>query len=536
MAKTGDTDLTSIAPDRRQLTELQAFRLGALSGIEPKELAGVVHADLSEKFKWRIDPELLFMRRVCGQVVKRDASTGVDYPVPFATVQVEDTDCSFVGFFPDGWAWGWYFPFRCHREVIATVTTDECGRFCVWIPRFDIDWILRWRAERVCFPDIFIRPSLEDILDDIVDGPWPPIKLPDKGDPPPIEKLRALGDIGRERLAAHVGAPLAEQVATALRRVSFGAPAGEGAAFASRRAFDTELPPPIPADLRPLGREEVKVGKERAGTAAAPFSHDALRAGISARLNIDPKTIASLDPRRAIGPSVGASPTSSRVDGALDVPDITFRAAGRERRRCRGDDSFRGGIRCALECREHPQRHLLASPIAIAGRSCGGPWCAAATPRDPARRAHPLSNLPAPAAPYFDAATGYANRPNRPRPSGNPLDPPGDPNLTETPLTRTLQLYGCAEIPGASFYRLQYRYNGGAEVPFTGLSWNLYRMVSGSLQVHPVSADGAGWYPVIPSADNWHPHDMLLECRTAGATRPRPAGHAVRLRSPRRTR
>jgi hypothetical protein len=545
MARTGDKDVTTIAPDRRQLTELQALRLGALSGIEPKELAGVVHADLSEKFKWRIDPELLFMRRVCGQVVKRDPSTGVDYPVPFATVQVEDTDCSFVGFFPDGWAWGWYFPFRCRREVIATVTTDECGRFCVWIPRFDIDWILRWRAERVCFPEIFIRPSLEDILDDIVDGPWPPIKLPDKGDPPPIEKLRALGDIGRERLAAHVGGPLAGQVETALRRVSFGSPTGEGAAFASRRAFDTELPPPIPADLRPLGREEVKVGKARPSTAAAAFSHDALRAGISARLNIDPKEIASLDPRRAIGPFRRCfTYLFPEWTVFIDVPDISFRVT----QDVNGDGVeetiySEGYFDVRWNAGSIPNVTLLASPIAIAGRSCGEPVvrCGNA-PEIQFAGLHPLSNLPAPAAPYFNAATGYANRPNRPRPSGNPLDPPGDPNLTETPLTRTLQLYGCAEIPGASFYRLLYSYNGGAQVPFTGLSWNLYRMVSGSLQVLPVSADGAGWYPVIPSADNWHPHDMLLEWPTGAEGRyeitlqlgdaakaPLPATHTVSI-------
>ena len=557
MAKARDTQGVSIDPDRRQLTELQARRLGAISGIDAKELVGVVHGDLAEKFRWRIDPAFLFMRRVCGQVVRRDPVTGVDSPVPFATVHVEDTDCSFVGFFPGAWKWGWYFPFFCRREEIATVVTDECGRFCVWIPRFDIDWILRWRAERICFPDIFIRPSLADILDDFVDGPWPPIKLPDKGDPPPFEQLRALGDVGRERLAAHVGAPLADRVATALRRVGFGAAAAEGTELASRRAFDTELPPPIPAELRPLGREPQereeggkgekggKAAREQRSLASSQFSHEALRAGVAARLNVEPKLLATLDPRRFIGPFRRCFtyfvPEWTLL---LDVPDITFRVT---------QDVDGDGVEETIYSEGYfdvrwnagaiPDVTLLASPIAITGRSCESPVvrCGNA-PEIQFAGLLPLSNLPAPAAPYFDSATGYARRPNRPRPSGNPSDPPGDPNLTETPLTRTLQLYGCAEIPGASFYRLLYSHDGGPQVPFTGLSWNLYRMVGGSLQVLPVSADAAGWYPVVPSADNWHPHDMLLEWPTGAEGRyeitlqlgdagknPLPATHTVNI-------
>ena len=46
---------------------------------------------MSEKLKWRVDPELFFFRKVCSQVVKKDPLTGIEYPVPFATVIVEDT-------------------------------------------------------------------------------------------------------------------------------------------------------------------------------------------------------------------------------------------------------------------------------------------------------------------------------------------------------------------------------------------------------------------------------------------------------------
>lgn len=74
--------------------------------------------------------------------------------MPWATVHVEDTDCSLFGYFPHGWPWSWFLPLLCRREEIATAVTDACGRFCVWIPRWEIDWILRFRREGICLPDI----------------------------------------------------------------------------------------------------------------------------------------------------------------------------------------------------------------------------------------------------------------------------------------------------------------------------------------------------------------------------------------------
>ena len=88
------------APDERKLTSLQTKRLSAMTGVSAKELTGVTVAELSDRFKWRIDPNLLFFRRICGRVVKKDPNTGIEYPVPFATVTVEDTDCSLIGYFP----------------------------------------------------------------------------------------------------------------------------------------------------------------------------------------------------------------------------------------------------------------------------------------------------------------------------------------------------------------------------------------------------------------------------------------------------
>ena len=57
------------------------------------------------------------------------------------------------------------------EELLTSVVTYACGNFCVWIPRFEIEWILRWREERFCFPKFFVKPSLADLLKNLVEGP-----------------------------------------------------------------------------------------------------------------------------------------------------------------------------------------------------------------------------------------------------------------------------------------------------------------------------------------------------------------------------
>ncbi len=133
-----------LAPDRRKLTQdASSPARRPRRARSRRSLAGLTVAEITDKFKWKIDPELLFFRKICGRVVKKDPVTGVEYPVPFATVHVQDTDCSLLWYSPSPWPWGWFFPLFCHREELATVKTDACGNFCVWIPRFEIDWILR---------------------------------------------------------------------------------------------------------------------------------------------------------------------------------------------------------------------------------------------------------------------------------------------------------------------------------------------------------------------------------------------------------
>lgn len=136
--KAGDQTL------ERQLTDRQAARLASLSGVAAGELSGLRIAEVNDRLANLLPIESLWYRRICGTVVKRDPMTGELLAVPGATVQVQDTDCSFLTYSPGG-GLIWIFPGLCSSETIGTTVTDECGHFCVWVPRWEIDWILEWR-------------------------------------------------------------------------------------------------------------------------------------------------------------------------------------------------------------------------------------------------------------------------------------------------------------------------------------------------------------------------------------------------------
>ena len=89
--------------------------------------------------------------------------TGVEYPVPFATVHVEDTDCGLVWYGPPGWKWGWFYPLFCHREEI---TRGQDGRVR---PVLRLRPLVRHRLDPrmeeapSAFPTVFVRPSIADL-------------------------------------------------------------------------------------------------------------------------------------------------------------------------------------------------------------------------------------------------------------------------------------------------------------------------------------------------------------------------------------
>jgi len=76
----------------------------------------------------------------------------------------------------------------------------------------------------------------------------------------------------------------------------------------------------------------------------------------------------------------------------------------------------------------------------------------------------------------------------------------------------TLQLYGNVRIPGASYYQVLRSVDFGAGfVPFTGLTWPVYRVVGNHLEVHWTVPDAGGWYPILPESEHWFPDTLLLE-------------------------
>lgn len=487
-------------PDRVPLKKAQAQRLSALTGLKVEDLAGKAVADLESKYPWIIDPIWFRFRRICGRVVRKDPSTGVEYPVPFATVHVEDTDCSFISYFPKAHPWGWYFPFHCRREEIGTVKTDACGRFCVWIPRFDIDWILRWRKERICFPYIFVRPNILDILKYLVEAKVP--HLPPGPDPDPGPLLEQLGPDVLERLRDLVGDATANRLSLLRANTSFGRDATGRDQLLSAPAFSQPMPPPLPAEFHTK-------------TSAAAKSSTA-RGTLAATLQLNEAALQDFHPSRYIGPFWRCFDIYLPEWHVIyDVPDITFRVTqdvnndGTEETvysegyfDVRWDDTTTSNVT------------LYASSIAQISTVCDPPVVPCGnTPEILYAGLMPLTNPPLPTDPYLDNTTGFATRPNRPHPSGDFVELLPRP-LATAPFCHTLQLYGCTRIPNAAFYRVRRRTGVGSPTPFVGLTWPLNRAIGGPpWQIWPTS-DANGWYPVLNPADNWFPPDLLLEWNT----------------------
>ena len=119
----------------RPLTERQVLHLSALTGKATEALLGLSIAEIQQKFRFEFDLSILLFRRVCGKVVKTDPATGEEYPLPFATVHVEGSDCNLLAYSPPEGQWLWFYPLSCQREQVASTVTDQCGNFCVLIPR-----------------------------------------------------------------------------------------------------------------------------------------------------------------------------------------------------------------------------------------------------------------------------------------------------------------------------------------------------------------------------------------------------------------
>src|SRR5262245_7047915 len=395
-------------PDQIPLTEIAASRLSKLARLDAKELAGRTIAELQEALRWRIDPQLLLFRRVCGRVVKKDPTTGIEYPVPFATVHVEDTDCGLLGYFPSGWPYGWYFPFFCRREELGSVKTDACGRFCVFIPRFDIDWILRFRRLRVCFPIIFPLPPVVVILEHLPRPieKWPPFRPP-KPEPDPPWPLLQNGGFRLRRAADVLGHELVEQLGALELAGELGTDSERQLELVSESPT-LPLPPPLPPELGDK--------LEREGFESLLPEISGLEAKDRERLLPE---LSRLDPRRFIGPFWRCRDILlPQWVPIFDVPDITFRVT--QDVDGDGDEETiysEGHFDVRWNAGSIPPVKLQASQIAVSTPDCDGPGVPCADePAIVLAGRYPLHNPAAP-PPYHDNGSGYAQRPNRPHPS-----------------------------------------------------------------------------------------------------------------------
>jgi hypothetical protein len=477
-----------LPPDERVLTRRQAEYLAETTQLELRQLEGRRLRELDELLKFRIDPTLLFFRKVCGRVVRKDPLTGILYGVPNATVYVEDTDCSFLGFFPVEHPWWWLWPIVCHREVIATAHTDACGNFCVFIPRWDIDRILRLRRKRICYPDIF-RPSIRDLIPELVLRPRP--VDPNPPDPPPfnpdiIERIAQIAALG--------GPDTAQSVLRLRAGASFGDDISVLEDVLDRPAFAEPLPPPLSEEaVKRLEQIELAPGRDEA--AKAPTA-----AGLT-----------SILAERVLGPFIRCHDIIvAEWQTIVDIPDITFRVE---------QDTDGDGDEEVIHSESFFDVRwnagyigpvtLYANASALISHVCQGP----SIPCVNVPSINTVGLMPL-IATHHNNGTGYATRVNRPRPLGLSSNAQVSPG--QAPYAGTLQLHGCHHITNGVFYRLLYSFNGNAEVPFLGLEWYAPRL-GGGAPIHFVP-DNQGWYPIVPAAQLVFPHWLLNWPTSAGGT------------------
>lgn len=467
------------SPDDWQITDREATYLAERADLDSSDLVGESAASIAERIDWKIDPWFLGYQRVCGVVKRENPETGELEPVPHATVHVEDSDCSFLGFFPDEPPWGWLWPYDCHREVIATVRTNACGEFCVYIPRWEIDRILRFRRERYCLPEL-IKPTLEDLLRDpriIPEPPWPNPR-PDPG-PLQFDRPQLF-----ERIRDVVGEAVAHDLA-AETRPTFGDRKSGGAAMLDRPAFVEPMPVPLPSSMEEAPElEAVRSEQQHLKT------H---------------QTFSPVEPDGFIGPYLPCRDVYvPEFVTVTDVPDVTFRVT--QDVDGDGDEEViydEGFFDVRWDEDSIPDVTLIADGSAVSVPTCDVPDIREG---ECGELRFLTAGLMSVESPYHDTDNGYAFRPNRPKID----DGAGGTtrNDTKTPYTGVIQFHGCVRVEGAEYYRVNYAYEGNDPVTFTDLSWYVPRIDPGAGHWH-MSPDADGWYEIPPKDELVFPYWVL---------------------------
>lgn len=444
-------------------------------------------------------------RKVCGVVVKRDPITGDTCPVPGAKVTVLDVDLHLFWWYPyPGYPWIWIYPLRPRREEIATVTTDECGRFCVDIPYFDIDAILRWRLQFRCLWEILEWPRVIDAIDLGIKPDlrfYPEFEILPELEPKPIPEPRPgpiISDVlfraseetnnpyekssnagkftSRIRKTDSVSnfytkpefdlsrrAVLSKQVM--FERVDPAKPT-----ILDQRAFPVQIPPP------PLPDDDTLLRK-------LPDSE------MLAELRLTSPILRLLRCWAEFIPEVHLF---------LDVPDIVFKVEQ--------DIDGDGVLETIYDQGYFDVNWNLTDPtmnIVIEAKNnaicvpCGPSYQPCTTTGFVG-----ISDMPVDSA--YLSAQGYAKRVNRPKPNGIRPD-------AETPFCKTVRLVGCPDYGNASFYKVFYSLNTGPEAHFKE-SWYVYDI--GAAAPHHVVPDVNGFYTVLTPPNNYFPYHTIINWRT----------------------
>jgi hypothetical protein len=488
---------TQPAPDKIPLTDSQAKMLSALTGIDASQFTDRSIAEISSEFQWQIDPNFFLFVRICGQVVKQGPANDTLYPVPYATVYAEGTICSFLGFFPLCLPWGWFFPFECHTSPVAQTTTDACGNFCIWIPRFEIEWILRYRLERICYLQLFNRPTVGSILNYL------------QGNPASTQAAVTLqpGTALYQKAEQLLGTPLTQKLASLGANDSFGSVNPGQQALLARPAFPTPLPPALPKQFR----KPSNVGAEK--------HRSAVQSTLANNLGLNAAQLEDLNLNHYCGPFLRCFDIFiPEWVPIFEVPDISFRVT--QNVGSGGTQVIYSGGPFDVPWNVEGVSNVTlvaTSPNTVYTTNCNAPNVPCGNvPSLEYVGLMPLVNPALPAAPYIDATTGYATRPNQPIPSGIPGGPQVPPSTA--PYTGTLQLYGCTQVDNAAFYRLLFTFTppgsttASAQAPFTGLSWPIYQESGGVLTEQWPVSDVNGWYPLPPAG--FFPENLVLEWDT----------------------
>ncbi|WP_094226585.1 hypothetical protein [Methanolobus psychrotolerans] len=458
--------------------------------------------------------------KVCGRVFKTDPVTGEKCPVPGATVHVYDVDVNFFWWYPNpGLPWGWIFPFFPHRkEEIATVKTDECGYFCVNIPYFDIDAVLRWRLRYRCLWDILRRPTVLEAIDMGVKPDiryYPELKaLPEMKVKPrpqswpqsePVIKemeyrnLKSVSTDNVETVSAGFMKALRTDVDTtsdlftksrfeAVRKTLFRKDAlfepvsKDSSSILDQSAFPRSIAPPsLPDDdllLEMLGKQK----KNIASTIAQIRSSSPLVRLLRCWPEIVPEW-----------------------NLFLDVPDIVFKVE---------QDIDGDGVLETIyeEGYFDVNWNLGESTTDVQIEAWSNAICVPCGPAyKPCTKTGIVGLNDMAVDPIYFDAQGYVKGVNRPKQFvAFPLPHMVRPDA-EAPLCKTIRVVGCPDYGNASYYKVFYKYQGGSETHFNE-RWHVYNISAGTS--HYVKPDENGFYEVLTPANDYFPYHTLINWRT----------------------